>query len=266
MEKGINRKNIALTARVFKDNSRNEEGGTGNFRFCAISNCPPHIPYFPSSYHKGDICFSIGMENSSLLHKAFKNGMGLDDTRASLKPVLEEETSRIEGIATEIAASMGIGFSGIDASITPSLSREESIAFAFERLGLGKFGKSGTLSIAGMVTSVLKGLSIKTCGYTGLMLPLCEDYGLAKRADEGCFGINDLLLFSSVCGCGLDTIPIAGDVENDRIEALLLDVASLSLKLNKPLSARLLPIPNKGVGEYTCFNSPYMVDCRVMDI
>ena len=42
------------------------------------------------------------------------------------------------------------------------------------------------------------------------MLPPMEDPGLAARATEGKFGVQDLLLFSSVCGLGLDTVPIPG--------------------------------------------------------
>ncbi len=34
--------------------------------------------------------------------------------------------------------------------------------------------------------------------------------GLALRASEGAYGIRDLLTLSSVCGIGLDTVPIPG--------------------------------------------------------
>jgi hypothetical protein len=40
----------------------------------------------------------------------------------------------------------------------------------------------------------------------------------------------------------------------------------LATKLNKPLSARLLPFPEKKAGEMTTFISPYLVNCRTMDI
>ena len=41
----------------------------------------------------------------------------------------------------------------------------------------------------------------------GLMLPVLEDPVLAKRAGEGRYGVQDLLLYSSVCGTGLDVVP-----------------------------------------------------------
>ncbi len=98
------------------------------------------------------------------------------------------------------------------------------------------------------------------------MLPVCEDYGLATRANEQAYDITNLLLYSAVCGCGLDTLPIPGDTPAQKIEALLLDIASLSIKLNKPLSARLLPAPGKKAGEVTTFKSPYLMDCKILDV
>ncbi|NEQ70786.1 MAG: DUF711 family protein, partial [Symploca sp. SIO2D2] len=52
----------------------------------------------------------------------------------------------------------------------------------------------------------------------------------------------------------------------EQLEAILMDLAALAIKLNKPLSARLFPIPGKKVGEMTAFNSPYLVDCRIFGV
>ena len=52
----------------------------------------------------------------------------------------------------------------------------------------------------------------------------------------------------------------------EKLEAILLDVASLAIKLDKPLSARLFPVPGKKAGEMTNFNSPYLVDCKILNV
>lgn len=59
------------------------------------------------------------------------------------------------------------------------------------------------------------------------------------------------------------TVPIPGDITTEKIAAILSDMATLAFKLNKPLSARLFPIPDKKAGEMTSFNSPYLVDCQI---
>lgn len=43
-----------------------------------------------------------------------------------------------------------------------------------------------------------------------------------------------------------------------------LDVASLALRLHKPLSARLFPVPGKQAGERTEFSSPYLTNTLVL--
>ena len=72
--------------------------------------------------------------------------------------------------------------------------------------------------------------------------------------------------YCSCLGCGLDTVPLPGDISVEKLEAILLDVASLAIKLDKPLSARLFPIPGKQSGEMTAFNSPYLVNCKIFDV
>ena len=102
--------------------------------------------------------------------------------------------------------------------------------------------------------------------YTGLMLPPCEDAGLAKRAAEGCYSVHDLLMYSAVCGIGLDTVPVPGDVSQEKLTALFLDVASLAYRLNKPLSARLFPVPGKAAGETTTFANPFLCNTKVFAV
>ena len=72
-----------------------------------------------------------------------------------------------------------------------------------------------------------------------------EDNTLARRWSEGHISIDGLLAYSSVCGTGLDTIPLPGSISTLQIERMLSDTASLAYKWNKPLSVRLLPVPGK---------------------
>jgi len=93
-----------------------------------------------------------------------------------------------------------------------------------------------------------------------------EDFTLAARAAEGILTIKDLLLFSAVCGTGLDTIPLPGDVTAEQISALLLDISALALRLNKPLTARLMPIPGKKAGDATGFDFDFFANSKVMTL
>ena len=267
VDSGILFENAKASAEIIKQISEESENGFGNFNFCAWCNCPSGIPFYPASIHLEDeTILGIGLECGDLAMKAFSGSSDLIDAEKRLKEIFETELKKVEEIGKNISEKFDVKYRGIDSSLAPSIEESESIALAYEKLGFGKFGCSGTLTISGMITRVLKSLSVKLCGYSGLMLPVCEDFGLAKRANEGTYGITNLLLYSAVCGCGLDTVPIPGDVTVEQINAIILDMATLAIKLNKPLSARLFPVPGKKAGELTEFDSPYLLNCKILGV
>jgi uncharacterized protein len=149
------------------------------------------------------------------------------------------------------------------------------VAAAMEGLAeVHRFGGPGTIAAAAAITCALQSLpGIQLTGYCGLMLPVCEDRRLAELAaaplgDQGDrpLSIADLLSISSVCGVGVDTVPLAGDVSEGRLVSLLLDVAGLAARWNKPLSCRVLPFEGKQAGDMTDFESPFMVNTKVFPL
>jgi uncharacterized protein (UPF0210 family) len=98
------------------------------------------------------------------------------------------------------------------------------------------------------------------------MFPVLEDSVLAARADERLFGVDSLLLYCSVCGAGLDTVPLPGDVGVDELAAILLDVATLAVTLDKPLSARLMPVPGLSANQRTAFDFDYFANAQVFPV
>ena len=88
------------------------------------------------------------------------------------------------------------------------------------------------------------------------MVPVLEDKLLSQRWAESTYDIDSLLAYSAVCGTGLDTIPLPGDITTEQMERMFSDVASLAVKWNKPLTARLQPIHNKKPGDRTEFEAP----------
>ncbi|MBD3415395.1 MAG: DUF711 family protein [Candidatus Aminicenantes bacterium] len=254
------------TAELIKKLASVDKDGFTNLRFAAVFNTEAGSPFFPAAFHQGPVSFGIGTENSDLVRQAFSKAENIQDAQQWLVRILETEFKKIENIARDISDKEGISYNGIDVSIAPSVDEKQSIAYAFEKLGLGRFGEVGTLAVAKCVTDSLSCLDIKKCGYSGLMLPVLEDFGLAVRNKEKKFNITDILLYSAVCGTGLDTIPLPGDVSTDKLFALLLDIASLSNKLDKPLSARLMPVPHKKSGEMTSFSFDYFANTDIMEI
>jgi len=94
-----------------------------------------------------------------------------------------------------------------------------------------------------------------------------EDAALAAGSGHGDFSLNDLLLYSAVCGTGLDTIPLPGDVTEDELAGIILDVSALSVALDrKPLTARLLPVPGKQAGDPINYDFEYFANGTVLAV
>jgi len=137
----------------------------------------------------------------------------------------------------------------------------------YEGIWVGPDSKiPNTRGIRNDVVAALKALKVRTCGYAGLMLPVLEDPVLAQRAGEGRFGVRDLLLYSSVCGTGLDLVPIPGDTPPEVITRVIRDVAALAARWQKALSARLFLVPGKQPGQSATFDDPVLTHCTVLPV
>ena len=237
--------------------------GLANFRFAAAANIPAGTPFFPVGWHDGPPSFAIGVESASVVEEAFRDAQGRPRMEF-LRDRLREVLSPIEAIASSFAAREKRAYLGIDTS--PAPTKDRSIGAAIEAYTGVPFGSGSTLEACSVITAAIKSVDVKKCGYCGLMLPVLEDPVLAQRAGEGRYTLRDILLYSTVCGTGLDVVPIPGDTAPDVMVRVLRDVAALSTRLNKALSARLFPVPGKKVGEIARFTDPYLVDSVVMKI
>lgn len=236
-----------------------------NFSFAATANVPSEIPFFPGAYHNRSYdSFSIGTESAKLVMKVFSQVSNISEAEEELFKSFEREYKLIEKAGLRIQAETGWIFEGVDTS--PAPLRDISIGRAIESLIKAPFGSPGTLTACSIITDVIQGIDVKRAGYSGLMLPVMEDEVLAQRGAEGLYGLDELLSYSAVCGTGLDVIPLPGDVSVEKLEKILLDVASISLKLDKPLSARLIPIKGKKAGDEVVLESRFLVPTKIFRV
>jgi len=242
-----------------------EADGFANLRFAALANVPPGSPFFPAAYHAGDQpAFAIAVEAADLAVRAFSDAQSVDEGRDALVHAIEEHGRRLTGLTDLLKYRFGARFGGIDFSLAPFPKETQSLGAAFERMGVPRVGLHGSLAAAAVLTETIERAEFPRAGFSGLMLPVLEDAVLARRAAEGSLTVRDLLLYSAVCGTGLDTVPLPGDTSAGQIAALLLDLSALALRLNKPLTARLMPVPGKQAGDPTGFDFAFFANSRVM--
>lgn len=202
--------------------SRLDSAGFSNLRFAASANVKAFGPFFPCSYSSKSIneqhCMSavdetlflslnaaIGLQGASLLQYVVKrntselgNGRHYvgDEVYDELKNCIEMVTKRLAHICKEICQDIKFDF-----STAPLPHIDHSVGDAFMRCaGINKFPSIGGLSIATKIASAIDLAKFPRTGFCGIMLPVSEDIILARDVPT----INDLLIFSTICGTGLD--------------------------------------------------------------
>lgn len=254
---------IREAVQIILQNSKADPLGFTNLRFAALANVPDECPFFPSASAGLDHpSYALAIEGADLAVEVFTEAATIADAITNL-------TTRITTAATDLTQLVEMvvheQFSGIDFTLAPFPDSMRSIGTALERLGLSGFGQPGSLAAAALLMSIQDQCQYKKVGFNGLMLPVMEDSTLALRNEQGILSVDQLLLYSTVCGTGLDCIPLPGDIQPTVLEAILLDVAALSCRLYKPLTARLMPVPGKKVGEMTSYEFDYFANSRIMD-
>jgi uncharacterized protein (UPF0210 family) len=239
--------------------------GFSNLNFTALANVKPGVPFFPAAYHDGsEPAFALAIEAADLAVAAFENSTTVDAGRDRLISSIEENSQKLVKVAKQLSKAHKVIFKGIDFSLAPFPEEARSIGAAFERMGIPKIGLFGSLAAASILTETIERAHFPHTGFCGLMMPVLEDAALARQVADGTLAIKDLLLYSAVCGTGLDTVPLPGDVSSGQVASLLLDISALALRLNKPLTARLMPISGKRAGDPTNFNFGFFANSRVI--
>jgi len=252
----------SLVMKKLSDGTLHSEG---NFRFAALANVPQAVPFFPAAYLTGlGHQFAVGLESAGDVAAAVKDSPDVPTARRRMIDLLFQLASQVENVALRVDSERGWTYLGLD--LSPAPGKNASIGAAIENISKQPFGASGTLTAVGAITSAMKEIGLRKTGFSGVMLPVLEDPVLAERWNAGLVSLDALLSYSSVCGTGLDTVPLPGNVTLEQLARIIGDVATLSVKWNKPLTARLLPVSGKLAGQQTEFTDPNLLNGMIPPI
>lgn len=263
---GVHWRSVKAAARVIKTLAENSSNSEANFAFAASALVPPGTPFYPGGYYLGPGQeFAVALESANVVAEALASAPR-DPARArqALEESLGAHARRIEAIADQLERQIGWRYLGMD--LSPAPNRAVSIGAAVESFTGTRFGSSGTMTAAALITEALRRIPVKRIGYNGLMVPVLEDDVLAQRWGEGGYNLDSLLAYSAVCGTGIDAVPLPGDVSVEQLERMVGDMATLAVKLGKPLSARLMPVNGKRKGDRTSFQDPSIVNTTLQPL
>ncbi len=250
---------VRAAASVMKKLSDGTLHSEGNFHFAALASVPQATPFFPAAYLTGlGHQFAVGLESANEVSAAVRDVPELPTAKRRLIDLFFELSSSVENVALRIDSERGWTYLGLD--LSPAPSKDASIVTGIESISHQPLGSNGTLSAVGVITSAIQEIGLRKTGFSGVMLPVLEDPVLAERWNAGLVSLDALLSYSSVCGTGLDTVPLPGNTTVEQLSRIIGDVATLSVKWNKPLTARLLPVAGKAAGQQTEFTDAHLLN------
>jgi uncharacterized protein (UPF0210 family) len=263
-KEGINIAALKSSAKIIKHLS--EPDPFKNLNFCVSANVGPNFPFFPAAYHYSDKpAFSLALEMADEVINAIGEFDDFKDAQFNLLAKFNSIYNDVTKICEKIGRNFNINFKGIDFSPAPFPELDKSIGTAIEKLGFDYFGAIGTLTGVALIKSSIPVEKEKVTGFSGFMQPVLEDYTLSKRLSEDKFNLDSLLLYSTMCGTGLDVVPLPGNITERELFYILLDICTISVKLNKPLTARLMPIPGREAGDDVEFDFEYFAPSKIID-
>ncbi|MFX0139161.1 MAG: DUF711 family protein, partial [Candidatus Hodarchaeota archaeon] len=261
---GINITALKSGAKIIK--ALSEPDPFNNLQFCVSANVGPNVPFFPAAYHlTKKPAFSIALEMADEVINVIEESNTLKNAQLNLLAKFNEIYDNLTKIAEKAGRNFDIEFKGIDFSPASYPTIDKSIGNAIEKLGFEYFGVNGTLTGVALIKNSIPINKEKVIGFSGFMQPVLEDFILSKRLSENKFNLDSLLLYSTMCGAGLDVVPLPGDITEKELFYILLDMCTISITLNKPLTARLMPIPGKNAGDSVEFDFEYFAPSKIID-
>ena len=244
---------IKKTADLTKDND-----GFGCAKFVVFCNAVEDNPFMAGAFHgigEGECVINVGVSGPGVVYRAVKNAPNANITEISeiIKKTAFKITRVGQLIANEAAKRLNAESGIVDLSLAPTPAIGDSVGRILEEMGLETVGTHGTTACLAILNdSVKKGgvmASSKVGGLSGAFIPVSEDEGMISATEKGVLTLSKLEAMTAVCSVGIDMVAVPGDTPSSTISAIIADEAAIGMVNNKTTAVRIIPVPNKTVGE-----------------
>lgn len=261
---GINMDAVAILGRVIKKTAEltGNQDGLGCAKFVAFCNAVEDNPFMAGAFHgvgEGENCLSVGVSGPGVVLNAVKGREHLpfDELAEMIKRMAFKITRSGEMVGREAARRLGVPFGIVDLSLAPTPAVGDSVADILEAFGLERCGTHGTTAALAMLNDAVKKggamASSHVGGLSGAFIPVSEDAGMIRAVEENSLSYDKLEAMTCVCSVGIDMVAIPGDTPAETISAMIADEAAIGMINKKTTAVRVIPVPNKGVGEMVEF-------------
>lgn len=239
-----------------------DRGGLGCAKLVVFANATEDNPFMAGAFHgvgEPECVINVGVSGPGVVKRALEEVRGADlgVVAETIKRTAFKITRMGQLVAREASRRLNIPFGIVDLSLAPTAAVGDSVAHILEEMGLHRVGAPGsTAALALLNDAVKKGGAMATSyagGLSGAFIPVSEDAGMIRAAEEGVLCLEKLEAMTAVCSVGLDMIAIPGDIPASTIAAIIADEAAIGVVNNKTTAVRLVPVPGKTVGEMVEF-------------
>lgn len=261
---GINLDAIKILGETIKEtaNLTKDRDGFGCAKFVAFCNAVEDNPFMAGAFHgigEGECVINVGVSGPGVVYRAVKSNPNANITEIAeiIKKTAFKITRVGQLIANEASKRLNAELGIVDLSLAPTPAVGDSVGRILEEMGISTVGGHGTTACLAILNDAVKKggvmASSRVGGLSGAFIPVSEDEGMISAAASGALTINKLEAMTSVCSVGIDMVAIPGDTPASTISAIIADEAAIGMVNNKTTAVRVIPVPNKKVGEFVEF-------------
>lgn len=262
---GINMDAVLKMAEVIKKSAEltQDKDGLGAAKLVVFCNSAGDNPFMAGAfcgYGEPECALNVGVSGPGVIRAAIE-ALSVNDSLTTLankiKQIAYKITTTGELVGRKLAKKLDIPFGVIDLSLAPTPAEGDSVAGIFQAMGLQHAGAHGTTAALAMLNDAVKKGGIMASshvgGLSGAFIPVSEDAGMIEAASRGYLTFDKLEAMTSVCSVGLDMIAVAGDTSVDTIAGIIADEMAIGMINKKTTAVRIIPVPNKKVGDEVVF-------------
>jgi len=258
---GINMDAVLRMAEVVQSTAQAtaDRGGFGCGKLVVFCNMVEDNPFMAGAMHgpgEADAVVNVGISGPGVV-RAVVDAMPKDADLTAVAEAVKATAFKItragELIAREAAKRLGVAMGIVDLSLAPTPAPGDSVAEIIEAMGVERCGGPGTTTALALLNDAIKkGGAMGTSsigGLSGAFIPVSEDAGMIRAAQDGALTLEKLEAMTSVCSVGLDMIAVPGDTPVETLAAIISDACAIGVINNKTTAARLIPVPGRTVGD-----------------
>lgn len=257
---GINMDAVAKMGEIVKETAylTRDNSSIGCAKLVVFSNIPEDNPFMAGAMHgmgEPDTVINVGVSGPGVVANAIKREGECDFSHLAdtIKKTAFKITRVGQLIAYEASKRLGVPYGIIDLSLAPTPAVGDSVAHILENMGLERCGTHGTTAALAMLNDAVKKGGVMASshvgGLSGAFIPVSEDAGMIRAAQDGALTIEKLEAMTAVCSVGLDMIAVPGDTSAAAISGVIADEIAIGVINNKTTAVRLVPVYGKGVGD-----------------